>query len=603
APSPRAQQAVLLDACAAAGVAPSEVQYVEAHGTGTRLGDPIEAGALGAVLGMGRATERALRIGSVKTNIGHLEAAAGIAGLLKVVLTMHHRTFVPSLHFERPNPHIAFASLGVRVQTDVAKWNAENGRLLAGVSSFGFGGTNCHVVLEKTIREPARLFAVSAASEDSLRSEVQRVADLLRADATSVDAACRTSGTEGDWMLAVSAKTAPDLERQLRSFLDGVPSNAVSAGRVDSRRPRIAFVFGGQGSQWVGMGRALLEREPVARAVLSRCDRAFRAHVPWSLVSRLREGNFTHFEDVAFVQPAIFALQIALAAVWRARGVMPEAVVGQSMGEVAAAHVAGALSLEDASRVICLRSRVISTANVGGKMAVVGLSLAATEDVLAPFAGKVSVAVSSAPDSTVIGGDAAAVDELVSTLEKRGVFCRLVRVDYASHTARMDPLLPELRELLAPVAPRQASLAMYSTVTAAKVEGQALDAAYWAANLREPVLFAAAIERLAAAGVNTFIEVDPHAVVDQNVAQCLLHGRYAGVVVSSARRDESECDTLLDVTGRLLLAGVSVGVESRGSTASESGSATIVALSAKSARALGAQARRLREYIVAHAEL
>lgn len=536
APSPRAQEGVLADACAAAGVEPGDLQYVEAHGTGTMLGDPIEAGALGAVLGVNRPEGSPLRLGSVKTNIGHLEAAAGIAGLLKVVLAMKHGSFVPNLHFERPNPHIAFDALGLRVQTEVAPWTPENGRLLAGVSSFGFGGTNCHVIVEKTI---------GAASHEAPAAAI------------------------------VEPPVAP----------------------VAPVAKSVAFVFGGQGSQWAGMGTSLL-RDPVGREALTRCDRAFRAYVDWSLLRRLRVPTAAHFEDVAFVQPAIFAMQVAIAAIWQARGVVPSAVVGQSMGEVAAAHVAGILDLDDAARIICVRSRIVGASNAGGRMAVVALGEEDAARAIAPYEGRLGVCVSTSPSSTVVGGDAADVEALVAALAEAGTFARLVRVDYASHSPRMDPLLPALVDALRPVAPRAGTIPFVSTVTAAALDGTTADATYWAKNLREPVRLAAAIARLAREGFDAFVEVDPHAVVDQNVAECVAHAGGAAIVVASAQRDEPELEGLAAAGTKLRTAGFTVATVS-----SRTDRPTIVPLSAKSADALASQAARLRAHVEANVDL
>jgi acyl transferase domain-containing protein/aryl carrier-like protein len=604
APNPRAQEAVVRDACASAGVAPAEVQYVEAHGTGTMLGDPIEAGALGAVLGVGRARERALRIGSVKTNIGHLEAAAGMAGLIKVALSMQHRALPPSLHFQRPNPHIAFDALGLQVQAALTPWEGEDGRLLAGVSSFGFGGTNSHVVVEASVAHEPRLFVLSAESEDGLTARARELAEALAtAEGPSLEAVCDEAarGTLAAWRLSVVVGSRAELGRHLGAFGRGQASPAVAAGRAATREPRVAFVFGGQGSQWEGMGRALLE-EDAARAVLERCDRAMRAYVPWSLLERLRRGDAGLFDRTDFVQPAIFAVQLALAAAWRARGVEPCAVVGQSLGEVAAACVAGALSLDDAARIICVRSQLVAGAAGKGGMAVVGLSLEATAEALSSHGGRLSVAVSSGPEATVVAGDEPALRALLGELGARGVFCRPVRVDYASHSAQMDPLLPELRRALATIAPHRGSVAFYSTVLAAPLDGAALSASYWARNLREPVLFAPVVRRLAEEGIEVFVEIDPHPVLAPAVEQCLAHDRRRGIAVASARREEPARVTLLETPGLLLVAVVPVRIGAE-IEAPAGPPAQLVTLSARSAAALSEQAARLRGHLSAHAEL
>nr|WRX36519.1 myxalamid-type polyketide synthase MxaB/epothilone polyketide synthase D [Cystobacterineae bacterium] len=606
APNPRAQEAVVREACAAAGVSPSEVQYVETHGTGTLLGDPIEAGALGAALGAGRTAERALRIGSVKTNIGHLEAAAGIAGLIKVALSMRHRMLPPSLHFEQPNPHIPFEALRLRVQAALEPWEAEAGRLLAGVSSFGFGGTNGHVVLEATTLEEPRLFLLSSESEEGVRRRARRMVETLRAnDGRSLEAVCREAAeTElAPWRLSVVVRSLEELSRQLGDFAKGQGSADVAVGHAGTQRPRVAFMFGGHGSQWLGMGRALLDEEPAARAVLEQCDEAFRKYVPWSLLERLKQGDAALFDQTDFVQPAIFAMQLAYSAVWRSRGIEPDAVVGQSMGEVAAACVAGALSLDDAARIICQRSKLIVDEAGGGGMAVVGLSLEAAAEALAPYGGRLVVAVSSGPETTVVAGEEAALQELLAALPLRGVTCRQVRVDYASHSPQIDSLLPALRQLLAGVAPRRASTAFYSTVSAAPLGGEELDAGYWARNLREPVLFAPTVRRLASEGFEIFIEVDPHAVLAQAAEQCLASDGRRGTVVASARRDEGERGSLLAASGALLVAGVPLKLDTAAPAQGGESTARLVVLSAQSTAALDSQASQLSAHLTTHPEL
>ena len=606
APSPRAQEAVVREACAAAGIAPVEVQYVETHGTGTMLGDPIEAGALGAALGVGRSPEQTLRIGSVKTNIGHLEAAAGVAGLIKVALSMRHRALPPSLHFERPNPHISFEALRLEVQTALTRWEGEDGRLVAGVSSFGFGGTNCHVVLEAGMAGEPRLCVLSAETKEDLRLQAAQSADALRGtDGPSLDAMCEEAARKAPaaWRLAVAVRSRAEIVRHLAAFADQQALPGLAAGRATERRPRVAFVFGGQGSQWQGMGRALLREDPAARAMLGQCDRAIRAHVSWSLLDRLQRGGAELFDQTDFVQPAIFSMQMALSAAWRSRGVEPDAVIGQSLGEVAAACVAGALSLDDAARIICRRSLLVGKAAGNGGMALLGLSLEAAAEALSPYGERLSVAVSSGPETTVVAGDDAALQELLARLGERGVFCRLVRVDYASHSPSMDPLLPELRQMLAGIAPRSGRAAFYSTVRGAPLDGALLDVAYWARNLREPVLFAPTVGRMAADGIEVFVDVDPHPVLVSAVEQCLARGGHPGIAVTSAQRDEPEQGTLLAASGRLLVAGVPVQLGSEVAEPTGPAESRLVVLSARSAAALDAQAARLRDHLEAHPEL
>jgi acyl transferase domain-containing protein/acyl carrier protein len=600
APSPQAQEAVIRDACSDAGVAPRDVQYVETHGTGTMLGDPIEAGALGAALGKGRPADEPLRIGSVKTNIGHLETAAGMAGLIKVVLAMRERQLPRTIHYKKPNPHIDFQRLRLRVQDKHEPWKGQGGKRIAGVSSFGFGGTNAHVVLEATEDAPVQSVRLAAPDEARLVADAGALARTLR---SSPSATARTAAPARQerplHRLAVSARSAADLASQLEAFARGQPLPGLVHGTAAATRPRVVLVFGGQGSQWLGMGRALIREDAAGRASLTRSDRAMRPFATWSLLERLQGSDASLLDDTAFVQPAIFAMQVALAEALLARGLVVDAVVGQSMGEVAAAHVAGALSLEDAARVICVRSSLVGQVR-GGRMAVVGLSLDATTAEIARYGDKLSVAVAAGPESTVVAGDLEAMETLRAQLEPRNVAVREIRVDYASHSRYMDPLLPELGTRLATVRPRTCKTSFWSTVTGGPVDGATLDASYWARNLREPVLFAPTIQRIAAEQPAVFVEADPHPVLAQFVEQCLAKERHRSVVVPCAARDEAETHTLAEAAGRLFVLGADVGSEPAEPPAR---SAELVVLSAKTPHALREAAGRLHAQMAAHPEM
>jgi acyl transferase domain-containing protein/acyl carrier protein len=575
APNPLAQEAVLREAYRRAGVSPGEVQYVEAHGTGTLLGDPIEVKALGAVLGFARSPERPCALGAVKTNIGHLEAAAGIAGLIKVALALKHREIPPNLHFEEPNPHIPFDRLPLRVQTTLGPWPVESGPALAGVSSFGFGGTNAHVVLEEasqsnsgiqsaecTMENPhseirntksGHLLPLSARSPEALQSLAGAYQDLLASPESelSLHDICYTASMRRDhhdYRLAVTGYSREQLSEGLQAFLHGEARPGLSSGRKDSGRQRkLVFVFPGQGSQWFGMGRSLLEREPVFREVVERCDRAMRRYGDWSLLGELTatDAARSRLNEVDIVQPALFAIQVALTALWRSWGIEPQAVVGHSMGEVAAAHVAGALSLEDAARIICHRSRLVRRAIGQGAMAAVELSMEAARGVLAGYEDRVSIAASNSPTSTVLSGDRVALEAILDQLRRRDIFCAMVKVDFASHSPQMDPLRAELLRALEGLRPQPVSIPIYSTVTGMVSGGLEFEARYWARNLREPVLFSAALQRLLEDGHDIFLEVSPHPILLSGIQQELHHLGHKGAVVASMRRDEEERTVML----------------------------------------------------------
>src|SRR5579859_371206 len=577
APNPQAQEAVLREAYRQAAVSPGKVQYVEAHGTGTLLGDPIEAKALGTVLNVERPPGRPCALGSVKTNLGHLEAAAGIAGLIKVALALRHGEIPPSLHFEKPNPHIPFDELPLRVQTTLSPWPAESGPALAGVSSFGFGGTNAHVVLEgappaKTgMAEAERkidthLLPLSARSPEALQALARAWQNFLATpeSAASLPDVCYTASvrlSHHDHRLAVTGNSPAQLIESLEAFLRGEARPGLSSGRkLSARRRKLVFVFPGQGSQWFGMGRRLLEQEAVFREVIERCDRAMRPYGDWSLLAELTDTDATRsrLNEIDIIQPALFAIEIALAALWRSWGIEPQAVVGHSLGEIAAAYVAGALSLDDAVKIICHRSRLFKRTIGQGGMAAVELSIEEARRVLVGFEDRVSIAVSNGPTSTVLSGDPAALAAILDQLQRRDIFCRMVKVDFASHSPQMEPLRADLLRALEGLQPQAESVPIYSTVTGQVSHGLEFDTLYWARNMREPVLFSTAVQRLVEDGHDIFLEISPHPILLSAMQQGFHHFGQEGAVLPSLRREEDEHTVLLGSLGTLYTLGYPV---------------------------------------------
>jgi myxalamid-type polyketide synthase MxaE and MxaD len=570
APSGVAQQAVIREALRQAAVEPAEIDYVEAHGTGTPLGDPIEVEALAEVLGPPSAVAGPCLLGSVKTNVGHLEGAAGIAGLMKVVLALHHEAVPPHLHLSRLNPNVVLDGTRLRIPGALEPWPRRERRRCAGVSSFGWSGTNVHVVLEEApapapaapaVASPC-LLPVSARSPEALAAMVSRYERFLADPAAPALAdVCHTAALRRrhhPHRAAVVGRSAAEIAERLAVLGRGEAGAGTATGRVPTAaaRPRVAFVFSGQGSQWLGMGRRLLDEEPVFREALERCDTAIGRHAAWSLLAELRAApQASRLAEIDVVQPTLFAVAVALAALWRSWGIEPDAVIGHSMGEVAAAHVAGTLDLDDAARIICRRSALLRRVRGRGAMAVIDLPRAAVEAELSGHRDRLSVAVLSSPRATVVSGDPAALDEVLGALRDRDVFCRRINVDVASHSPQVDPLLPELREILAGIAPRDGAVPFFSTVLGRRCAGRELDAGYWVRNLREPVLFSPTLESLAGAGSTDFVELSPHPLLASAIAETLEARGGDGQVLPSLRRDEDERGALLGTAGALWTTG------------------------------------------------
>jgi acyl transferase domain-containing protein/acyl carrier protein len=592
APSRDGQEALLREAYRDAAISPGEVHYIEAHGTGTRVGDPTELGALGAVVGEGRAKDSPCVVGSVKTNIGHTEGAAGVAGLIKTALCLKHRRLPASLHFESPASSVPWNELPIVIQREGGPWPVDS-TARAGVSSFGISGTNAHVVLEEaptmgaavavpvaTVVESlaetdAYLLPISARSETALRELAAAYVPLLRnTEGTALRDLCYTAAlrrSHHEHRLALAAHNGPELAQQLEAFLQGEPPATLALGQAPpALQPKPVFVFSGQGGQWLGMGRQLLAQEPVFRQTLEQCDellrsqdKLLRSQVDWSLIEELQATEAgSQLAQIDVVQPLLFAMQVALAELWRSWGVQPAAVVGHSMGELAAAHVAGILTLADALRIICVRSKLLKRLSGQGAMAVVELSFDEATEAIAEQAHLLAVAVSNSRRSTVLSGDPAALTRLLHRLEAESIFCRLVKADVAGHSPQVDPLLPELREALAALEPQAGRLRMQSTVSAESISGSELTVDYWLRNLREPVRFATAIERLTASGHNLFIEISPHPVLLPPISEVaheqwrqMAHPGPAPVVVASLRRDHDERLEMLHALAQLYCVG------------------------------------------------
>ncbi|WP_225628704.1 type I polyketide synthase [Streptomyces werraensis] len=577
APNGPSQQRVIRRALASAGLSAADVDVVEGHGTGTALGDPIEAQALLATYGKDRDPRQPLWLGSLKSNIGHAQAAAGVASVIKMVQALRHGVMPPTLHAQRPSDQVDWSAGAVELLTEAREWPREGRPRRAGVSSFGVSGTNVHLILEEAPEEvaaPALSSAgvvplvVSARSARSLAGQAGRLAAFVEetdgAALTEVAGALVAGRAVLSERAVVLADSGAEALGGLSALARGESAPGVVSGSAGSGVPgKVVWVFPGQGSQWAGMGRELLDASPVFAERIAECAAALEPWVDWSLVEVLRgEAEPALLERVDVLQPASFAVMVGLAAVWSSVGVLPDAVVGHSQGEIAAACVSGALSLEDAARVVALRSQAIRDQLAGrGGMASVALSEADAVARLTRWADRVEVAAVNGPSSVVIAGDAEALDEALEALSADGVRVRRVAVDYASHTRHVEDIREILAETLAGVSAQAPMVPFYSTVTGEWVDqAGVLDGAYWYRNLRGQVGFGLAVTDLLSQGHRTFVEVSAHPVLVQPITEILDDGGDGtdAVVTGSLRRDDGGLRRLLASMAELFVRGVPV---------------------------------------------
>ncbi|MDT0306370.1 beta-ketoacyl synthase N-terminal-like domain-containing protein [Streptomyces sp. DSM 44917] len=579
APNAEAQRALLAEAHLGLGpVTPAEVDYVEAHGTGTELGDPIEAAALGGALGRWRDPDRPLLIGSAKTNVGHLESAAGIVGFIKTVLALHHDEIPPQLHFSEPSPYIDFDALGLRVVTDSEPWPRYSGTATAGVSAFGFGGTNAHVVLQeyrprrpvgrtaaRQGEEAPAVVLLDAPNEARLREDAGELSAWLAGPGGRrrpvADLARTVTGRAGRGRHAAAAvaRSTPELAEALAALAAGEPHPALVTGRpgAGSAAARgTVWVFSGYGSQWPGMGQRLLAAEPAFAEAVERLEPLLQRHAGLSLTEHLRPE--AEFEVPSVVMPVIFGMQVALADLWRSYGLAPSAVVGHSMGEVAAAVVAGALDAETGTRVIATRSRLLDGLS-GGAMAVIGLSEEGVRG-MAPEPTSVQVAVHSSPEQCVVTGSAEDIERLVARVSAFGGLARpLASARGAGHSPQVEPLLGPFAERLGEIASTAPSCRFYSTVLEDPRAVPAFDTAYWSANLRRPVRFTQAVTAAAADGHRVFVEVSPHPTQLHPLTETLrAAGAEGALVLPTLRRGADDAVAFRSGLATLAVHGASL---------------------------------------------
>ncbi|WP_394839191.1 type I polyketide synthase [Pendulispora rubella] len=564
APNGLAQRDVVRDALANAGLEPADVAAVEAHGTGTPLGDPIEMEALAAALGEARRAR--LVVGSVKTNFGHLEGSAGIAGLLKMLLAVRHGQIPRHLHFDAPNPEIAWDELPVVVPSASMPWPP--GRRIGGVSSFGLSGTNAHVIVEEPPEAPGKndeapdgdgLLLISAASSDALavRANAFRQAVAEAGDGRGLADLCYTAGARRAHLphrvAVVGGVHGASMLEGLDAFLAGQPLATVATGAHEGGGSRrIAFVFPGQGAQWPGMGLELLA-EPAFRTVFLRCDEIVRREAGWSLVEELsRDSSSTRIDATEVTQPAMFALQAGVVALLASWGVTPDAIVGHSFGEIAAAYAAGAIGVEDGVRIALQRGRVMKASFGSGRMALVELSVAEVERTVPQLGTSVWISGINGPKSVVLAGDGAIIVDVVRGLEERGIFARVLWGEYPSHSPRMLPFGRDLVQSIAGIEVREPTVFLVSTVTGRAYAPGDFAPAYWGRNLCEPVQFEVAMRQLVATGADVFLEIGPHPQLTKSMRDGLPA---QAVVLGSLRRDSGGRQALLSAVGALYAAG------------------------------------------------
>ncbi|MFE6872306.1 type I polyketide synthase [Kitasatospora sp. NPDC057692] len=575
APNGPAQQRVIRAALANARLKPEQVDLVEAHGTGTTLGDPIEAGALLATYGQGRPAERPLWLGSVKSNLGHAQAASGVAGVIKMVMALRHGVLPRTLHVAEPSRKVDWESGAVRLLTEARPWPQGEEPRRAGVSSFGVSGTNAHIVLEQAPpEEPAAVenhtsvmsagvvpLVVSARSAASLRGQAERLGALLADGGTElgeVGYSLIASRAVFEHRAVILATDTADATAGLAALAADTPADNVTtavAGPVGRR----VFVFPGQGSQWAGMAVELLDTSPVFAQRLTECEQALAPFVDWSLQDVLREApGAPTFDRVDVVQPALFAVMVSLSALWASLGVIPDAVVGHSQGEIAAACVAGALSLDDAARVVTLRSQAIRALSGTGGMMSVSLPQDALLPRMAPWGERISLAAVNGPTSMVVAGEPEALRELQTSCETDGIRAKLIPVDYASHSVQVERIREELLETLAPIAPRSTTVPFYSTVTGAPIDTATLNAEYWYTNLRQTVQLDTATKALARDGYGVFIEASPHPVLTMALQETLDAANADSVVTGTLRRNEGGPTRFLTSAAHLFTHGTTI---------------------------------------------